>query len=62
MEYLEERAVEEGAEMLTVLSSINAINFYTKCGFVPLSDLTELKVTDDIFLQCTKMTKKLQTK
>ena len=26
MEYLEERAVEEGAEVLTVLSSINAIN------------------------------------
>ena len=61
MEYLEERAVEEGAEMLTVLSSMNAINFYTKCGFVPLSEFTELKVTDDIFLQCKKMTKKLMT-
>ena len=61
MEYLEERAVEEGTEMLTVLSSMNAINFYTKCGFVPLSEFTELKVTDDIFLQCKKMTKKLMT-
>ena len=61
IEYLEERAVEEGAEMLTVISSMNAINFYTKCGFVPLSEFTELKLTDDIFLQCKKMAKKLQT-
>ena len=60
MEYLEARAVE-GVEMLTVLSSMNAINFYTKCGFVPRSEFTELKVTDEIFLQCKKMTKKLKT-
>ena len=60
LKYLEKEAVGEGAKMLTVRSSMNAINFYKKFGFVPFSELTELKVTDDIFFQCWKMTKKLK--
>ena len=60
LKYLEKEAVGEGAGMLTLRSSMNAINFYKKFGFVPFSEFKELKVTDDIFLQCCEMTKKLK--
>lgn len=56
---LEKRAKELGeADCLIVKSSLNAVEFYKKCGFVPL-ELTTHQMSEQSCLHCHKMTKKL---
>lgn len=58
MQHMEEAAAREGAKTLTVHSSLNAVDFYRKCGFTPLEVLSHL-VSRGGCLQCMKMTKTL---
>lgn len=55
---LEKRARECGAERINVNSSLNAVEFYKKCGFVAL-DMTTHQISENSCLQCQKMIKKL---
>ena len=58
LNHLEQIAVEQGADTLTVHSSLNAVEFYRKCGFVPLG-LIAHEVSEQACLQCMKMIKTL---
>lgn len=58
MKHLEKTASEQGAETLTVLSTLNAVEFYGKCGFDPL-EIIKHQVSDKVHLQSRKMIKKL---
>ena len=56
---LEKRAKEKAeADCLIVQSSLNAVEFYKKCGFVPL-EITTHQMSEQSCLQCHKMMKKL---
>ena len=61
LKHMEDQAISDGALMLTVLSSINAIHFYERYGFFVFSKLVEQKVTDDISLKCRRMKKILKS-
>lgn len=58
MNHLEKTASELGAKSLTVHATLNAVEFYRKCGFDPL-EFVEHRVSDEVRLQCRKMIKKL---
>ena len=45
MKYLEKTASEQGAKALTVHATLNAAEFYRKCGFDPL-EVVEHHVSD----------------
>ena len=56
---LEKRAKDFGKTgCLIVHSSLNAVEFYKKCGFIPL-ELTTHQMSEQSCLQCYKMMKKL---
>ncbi|XP_022796020.1 uncharacterized protein LOC111334526 [Stylophora pistillata] len=55
---LENRAKEYGAVRVKVNSSLNAVEFYKKCGFVAL-DITSHQISEQSCLQCQKMIKEL---
>lgn len=56
---MEQRAKDSRiADCLIVQSSLNAVEFYKKCGFVPL-ELTTHQMSAQSCLQCHKMMKKL---
>ena len=56
---MEKKAKELGeADCLVVHSSLNAVEFYKKCGFVAL-ELTTHQMSEQSCLQCHKMLKKL---
>lgn len=58
MKYLENTASEQGAKALTVHATLNAVEFYKKCGFYP-SEAVEHQLSDEVRLQCWKMIKNL---
>ena len=58
MNHLEKTASGLGAKILTVHATLNAVEFYRKCGFDPL-EFVEHRVSDEVCLQCRKMIKKL---
>lgn len=58
MKELEKRARDCSAYCLIVQSSLNAVEFYRKCGFIPL-ELTTHQMSEQLCLQCHKMMKKL---
>lgn len=58
MKELEKRARDCSADCLIVQSSLNAVEFYRKCGFIPL-ELTTHQMSEQSCLQCHKMMKKL---
>lgn len=58
MKEMEKRAKECEAGCLIVQSSLNAVEFYEKCGFVAL-ELTTHQMSEQSCLQCHKMKKKL---
>lgn len=55
---MEKQAKECEADCLIVQSSLNAVEFYKKCGFVAL-ELTTHQMSEQLCLQCHKMMKKL---
>ena len=56
---LEKRALEIGANFLSVHSSLNAIEFYKKCEFVA-QELTSHQVSEQCYLSCRRMVKTLR--
>ena len=56
--HLEKTASEKGANILTVLSTLNAVEFYRKCGF-DLLEIAKHQVSDQVHLHCRKMIKNL---
>lgn len=55
---LENRAKKFGAVRVKVNSSLNAVEFYKKCGFFAL-DITRHQISEQSCLQCQKMIKYL---
>ncbi|RMX49388.1 hypothetical protein pdam_00018225 [Pocillopora damicornis] len=55
---LENRAKEFGAVRVKANSSLNAVEFYKKCGFFAL-DITRHQISEQSCLQCQKMIKYL---
>lgn len=58
MKEMEKRARDCSADCLIVQSSLNAVEFYRKCGFIPV-ELTTHQMSEQSCLQCHKMMKKL---
>ncbi|KAJ7384899.1 hypothetical protein OS493_018586 [Desmophyllum pertusum] len=55
---LERRARECNADCVIVQSSLNAVEFYRKCGFIA-QEITTHQMSEQSCLQCQKMIKKL---
>jgi putative acetyltransferase len=53
---LELIAKEKGIQRLSLISSLNAIEFYRRLGFIPKEE-TVHKIADDTTLQCVEMEK-----
>lgn len=58
--HLAKSATEQGATRLTVLSTLNAVDFYRKCGFDPF-EIVKHDVSYQVHLQSRKMIKNLMT-
>lgn len=58
MKEMEKRARECESKCLIVQSSLNAVEFYKKCGFIPI-ELTTHQMSEQSCLQCHKMMKNL---
>ena len=59
MKEMEQRARDdEKAAILILEASLNAVEFYKKCGFTFLQ-LTTHRISEQVCLQCHKMIKKL---
>ena len=56
--HLEKIVSEQGANMLTVRSTLNAVEFCRKSGF-DLLEIVKHQVSDQVHLQCRKMIKNL---